>query len=106
MIKMSAASSISADLVVHLRKKEGMTLKRIGGLIQTSESFISRVSRGERSFTLDHMARFEEKLGQSIPVLLLESGWRKSVSRAKKGIFDEALRLLKQSAAIRADLKE
>lgn len=83
-----------------------MTLRQIGQLIDATESYISRVSHGERSFTLDHLARFERKLGQSIPVLLLESKWRKHVPRSKKAIFEEALRLLKEWAAISAELAE
>ncbi len=81
-------------------------MKQIGELILTSESFISRVGRGERSFTLEHMARFEKELGESVPVLLLESRWRKLVPPAKRKLFEEAVRLLKESAAIRAELVE
>ncbi len=100
---VSTTSSISSDLVRYLRDG-GMTLKQIGELILTSESFISRVGRGERSFTLEHMARFEKELGESVPVLLLESRWRKLVPPAKRKLFEEAVRLLKESAAIRAEL--
>jgi hypothetical protein len=99
-----ATSSISTDLVTYLRG-EGMNLKQIGTLISAGESFVSRVSRGERSFTLEHMARFEKALGKPIPVLLLESQWRSRVPKTKRALFEKALRLLSESAAIRTKLR-
>lgn len=102
---MTPTSSISQDLVAYLREN-GMTLKQIGAMIGTGQSFISRVGAGGRGFTLEHMELFEQKLKKPIPVLLLESVWAKSVPRSKKKAFNEALRLLEESAKIRSWLAE
>ena len=103
--KPTTTSSISTDLVAYLRSK-GKTLKQIGEMIGTGESFISRVGAGDRSFTLEHMEQFEQKLRKPIPVLLLESVWAKSIPASKKKAFNEALRLLEESAKIRSWLAE
>jgi hypothetical protein len=100
---VSVTSSISSDLVNYLQG-EGMTLKRIGEMAGVGESFVCRVRRGDRRFSLEHMVRFEKELGECVPVLLLEAVWRERVSPAQRKLFDEAVRLLRESTAIRGEL--
>ena len=89
------------DLVDYLRQ-EGRTLKGIGGLIGVSESFVSRVARGKRSFTIDHLAQFERALARPILELLLESFAVKDIAPEQRAAIDEALQILRKTAALRA----
>ncbi len=103
MKQQDPAVSLSSGLVHHLQRK-GMTLKTVGEMIGVSESFISRVANGHRSFTLEHLAEFERKLGEPLPILLLEVTCRNSVPADKKEMFEEAMQLLRSSARLREGL--
>lgn len=96
--------SLSADLVRYLRVQRALTLRQIGELVDLSESFISRVAAGERSFTIEHLNRFEQVLGAPLPVLLLEAVWQQQVTPDKRAMFDEGLRLIREAAALAGGL--
>jgi len=64
---------ISKDIVRLLKDQYGWTLKKIGEAIDCGESFVSMVGSGRRSFTLDHLAMLEKKLGEPVAILLLKS---------------------------------
>ena len=68
----SVYSTVSRDIVKYLRG-QGQTLGQIGKSMDLSESFISRVLKGERSFTLKHLAKLEKVLKKPLPLILLES---------------------------------
>lgn len=98
--------SISADLVDYLRRQRGMNLKQIGELVDLSESFVSRVARRQRSFTVEHLEKFERALGQPLPVLLLEALWENRIPNAQREMFAQGLELLRNSTALLAALDE
>jgi transcriptional regulator with XRE-family HTH domain len=98
-------SPISADVVAFLRG-QGLTLKKIGQLAGVCESYVSRVARRERNFTVDHLYRIEQQLKKPLPVLLLESTPRESVPRNLRKFYHQALRLLERTAQFRWDLAE
>ena len=50
-----------------------MTLREIGELMGLKESFISRVRKGERSFTLQRLQKLEASLGKPLTVILIEA---------------------------------
>lgn len=96
------SSRLSVDLIAHLRK-EGRTLEAIGKMIGVSKAFVSRVARGERSFTLEHIERFERALKQPVPLLLL-SVWKERIPAAQRQGFDRGLALLRNSVRLRGAL--
>lgn len=63
--------SLSADIVSYLRTDK--TLKEIGALAGLSESFMSRVAKGKRSFRFEHLVKLEISLGKPLPALLLKA---------------------------------
>lgn len=89
-------SSLSAKIVAFLRG-QGLTLKKIGQLAGVSESFLSRVARQERGFTIDHLQRLEEGLNQPLPYLLLKATPKESIPKELRGSYKEALRLLEST---------
>jgi transcriptional regulator with XRE-family HTH domain len=103
MLKSTPTSSISASLVSYLRD-QGQTLREIGEMIGLSESFISRVAKGERSFTLDHLSAFEQALGEPLPALLLQSTRPDDLPAKQQAAFDDALQLLRDLGDFRKSL--
>jgi hypothetical protein len=53
-----------------------------------SESFISRVRKKQRSFTLDHLVKLEQATGRALPVILLEATEPSSVPDELRPIYD------------------
>jgi len=96
-------SSLSAEIVEFLRK-QGLTLKKIGQFAGASESFISRVARRERSFTIDHLAKLEQGLNLPLPLLILQSSPKDSVPKELRNSYEEALKLLESSGKSRLAL--
>jgi len=96
-------ATLSSEIVSYLQSR-GMTLRHIGKLAGLSESFVSRVANGHRSFTIRHLEALETELGRTLPALLLEakSG---AVPRDKRPMFDEALRLLDDLGGLRGSLR-
>ncbi len=64
--------TLSSDIVKYLQE-QGLTLRKVGELLGLSESFISRVRKKERSFTLDHLVKLEQATGRALPVILFEA---------------------------------
>ena len=93
---MKATEYVSMDIVEFLRKR-GMTLRQIGELVGHGESYISRVARGERSFTIEHLMKLEKKLGTPLPVLLLTSIDKKQVDRQLQPLYQHLRKLLGKS---------
>ena len=99
MTQNDTRTSFSIRLVDLLRQR-GRTLKQIAEILELSESFMSRVSRGERSLTLEHLTRLEDELGEPLPLLLLEAS-RGEVSESSLPMFEEAIGILRRSAMFR-----
>ncbi len=64
-----------------------MTLKEIGALMGLKESFISRVRNGQRSLTLEHLARLEDALGKSLPAILVHATPLDSVPKKLRPMY-------------------
>lgn len=77
----------SADIVQFLRQDLGYTLKKIGELIGLSESYISRVRKGERSFTVKHLVRLEKTLKKPLPLLLIEAIPKDSLDTKMQALY-------------------
>jgi len=56
-----------------------MTLKQIGESMKLSESFISRVGKGERNLRIDHLVLLEQSLNLPFPLLILMIRDEKSI---------------------------
>lgn len=97
--------SLSRDLVTYLREQRGMSLRAIGELVGLSESFISRVARGERHLTDEHLARFETALGEPLAVLLLDAVDRSQIPEANRAMFEEGLRLVRTVSELSDSLR-
>ncbi len=72
MPERSVSSPLSGD-VIDLLIKRGMTLGVIAEAIGATKSFVSRVKSRSRSLTIDHLTALEAKLGEPLPLLLLEA---------------------------------
>jgi len=93
-----AYSAISTHVVQYLHG-QGMTLKEIGSLMDVKESFISRVRKGERSLTLEHLTKLEQALGKPLPAILVHATPLDSVSKEMRPVyaaFDNFLAALAQ----------
>ena len=71
--------TLSSSIVIYLQEKENMTLKEIGGLMKLSESFISYVKKGERSFTIARLQLLEKALKRPLPWLFLDAVDKNSI---------------------------
>jgi len=91
---LEAARTFSSDVIVYLKKSK--TLREIGALIGRSESFVSLVSKGKRSLTIEHLIALEHALGKSLPLLMLEVS-AESLSRRDRQQY-EALRQILEKA--------
>jgi DNA-binding transcriptional MerR regulator len=78
--------TISRNVVKYLQAK-GMELKKIGALLDLSESFISRVGRRERSFTLEHLDKLEKMLKKPLPIILIEAVEMSSVPKDLRNAY-------------------
>ena len=83
----SVYPTLSSDIVRYLQE-QGLTLRKVGELLGLSESFISRVRRKERSFTLDHLLRLERATGRALPVILFEATQPDSVPGELRPIYN------------------
>jgi len=86
--KTEGTEYISKDIVRLLRDQYGWTLKKIGEAIGCGESFVSMVGSGRRSFTLDHLAMLEKKLGEPVAILLLRSIDPEKVDKQLRPLYD------------------
>lgn len=66
-------TSISSDIVEYLQTERAMTLQEIGDELNLSKSFISKVRRGKRNFTLNDLMELEIAQGEPLPLLLIEA---------------------------------
>jgi transcriptional regulator with XRE-family HTH domain len=89
----SVYPTLSSDIVRYLQE-QGLTLRKVGDLLGLSESFISRVRKKQRSFTLDHLVRLEQATGRALPVILLEATQPSSVPDELRPIYDAFRNLL------------
>jgi len=95
------SSGLSSDIVKHLRR-DGKTLKEIGKLAGLSESFISRVGKGERSFTVKHLLKLEKALKQPLPLLIIEVTKDDSLSGKMRELYRSLRKSLELSGRLRA----
>jgi transcriptional regulator with XRE-family HTH domain len=79
--------TLSSDIVKYLQE-QGLTLRKVGELLGLSESFISRVRKKQRSFTLDHLVKLEQATGRALPVILLEATQLSSVPDELRPIYN------------------
>jgi len=64
-----------------------MTLREIGELMGLKESFISRVRKGERSFTLQRLQKLETSLGKPLTMILIEATPVESAPKELKPLY-------------------
>ena len=93
----------SAEIVQYLQQT-GKTLKEIAGMTDLSESYISRVGKGERNFRFDHLVKLEETLGKPLPQLLVESTKPKFLNRQLRELYKALEETFRISAQLRAKL--
>lgn len=82
----SVHPAVSSDIVRYLQD-QGMTLRKIGGILRLSESFISRVRNGQRSFTLEHLTRLERAIKKPLPIILMEATQLNSVPKEVRHVY-------------------
>jgi transcriptional regulator with XRE-family HTH domain len=105
MTSSVSSPQLSAALVAYLRQ-QGKNLREIGELVGLSESFVSRVANGQRSFTIDHLALFEQSVGEPLPALILQAMWARDPRPEQQSEFDAALQLLRDLGRFRRSLGE
>lgn len=97
----NTSRAFSAKVVSYLRKTR--SLKEIGELTGCTESFISLVGSGKRSFTIDHLLAIETSLAKPLPLLILES-LEGSVSKKIKSQYDKLRSIYEKSYKLRSSL--
>ena len=95
------SSGLSSDIVKYLQQNS-RTLKQIGKLAGLSESFISRVGKGERSFTIKHLLKLEKAVGQPLPLLLIEATKEDSLTGEMRELYRSLRKSLELSGRLRA----
>ena len=83
----SVYPTVSQDIVKYLQR-QGQTLRQIGESMDLSESFISRVLNGQRSFTLKHLARLEKAQKRPLALILLESADPDSAPAELRSLYE------------------
>jgi len=83
--------------IVKLLQSRGLTLKQIGEMIGHTESYISRVARGQRSFTIEHLTSLEKQLREPLPVLLLKSIDKENLDKQMRPLYQHLKNLLSRS---------
>jgi len=84
---------MSSDIVEMLLGR-GITAARLSEMLEVTKSFISRVKSGERSLTLEHLAKLEDAVGQPMPYLLVQSTPIESVKPELRSLYRATLKLL------------
>jgi transcriptional regulator with XRE-family HTH domain len=78
-----------------------MTLKQIGASMGVSESFISLVKKGARSFTIARLTRLEQSLNKPLPLIFLAAIDRESVPKELKPQYELLKEALHKSVQLR-----
>jgi predicted XRE-type DNA-binding protein len=86
----AAQTSLSAN-IIQMLKSRNLSYVQIGELLGVHKSFISQVANNKKNFTIDHLVKLEEKLGEPLPVLLLKAVRKESLSAGMKRLYDKAL---------------
>lgn len=92
---------LSCDIVRYLRQNN-RTLAQIGELTGSTKSFISRVAKGERNFTVQHLLRLEKALRQPLPLLLIDAINEDSLSKEMRKLYRSLRKSLELSGRLRA----
>jgi transcriptional regulator with XRE-family HTH domain len=93
----------SMDIVGYLRK-QGKTLAQIGKMLRVGESYISRVAKGDRNLTIDHLERLAEKMDMTLPELFLSATPVESVPKKFRSLYKGYLDVLRLSDRLRVSL--
>src|SRR5687768_5228937 len=93
MAERSVSSPLSGDMI-DLLLKRGMTLTAIAEAIGATKSFVSRVKSRSRSLTIDHLTALEKKLGEPLPLLLLEATPADSIPPALQPLYRSTRKVL------------
>lgn len=72
----------------------GLNLTQIAQLLGVTKSYISRVRAGTRSLTLDHLADLQLKLGEPIPLLLVNATPLSTVPPQLRRLYKATKKLL------------
>lgn len=100
------SSRRSASIVQYLKKQRKMKLREIKELTGLSESYLSRISRGERNFRVDHLVSLEKALGEPLSILLIEATCPRPMSEKLEEALDVLKEALGHSAQLRAEYVE
>lgn len=96
--------SLSEQIVSYLRR-QGRTLKEIAEMLDLSESFISRVARGERRLTTDQLVILERALRTPLPLLLMQVTTCDTSENDADTSKDDVVGLLEKSSQLRQILR-
>ena len=70
------------ELLSELREQAGLTQVELGELLGQSQSFVSKVERGERRLDLIQLRTICRSLGGSLPDFVKE--WERRIAESKK----------------------
>jgi len=99
-LSKSINTSISKQIVLHLNKEKGMTLKKIGALMDVKESYISCVKNGTRDLTVASLMKLENSLGIALPCIFAEAIDLKSVSKKLRPQYNALRKVASKSEAL------
>jgi len=96
-------STLSSAIIAYLRS-DGRTLREIADLLEVSESYVSRVARGERQLSVPHLEQLERLEGNSLPLILLEAE-RERTPRKHLRAIDDLMNLMRRSHELEKELR-
>ena len=103
--RRTVSSTLSADIVEHLRKR-GFKQAKIARILGVTEGYISLVKSRDRSLTLDHLQRLSDELSLPLGALLLmvAKPTKKRSTPQQKKLLALADQIIKQADSATASI--
>ena len=86
---------LSTAIVKHLQKQH--KLREIAAFVGLSESFLSRVAKGERKLAEEDLITLAKAVGVPLPALIIEATYKDDVSDRRREMLEEAARLVREA---------
>ena len=97
--------SLSSDIITYLCM-QGYSQKQIGDALGLSKTFISRVARQERSFTIEHLLKLEKKMGKPLPLLFLQAVSKEKLPAKIRPFYEKTLKLIEKAEEVNREFAE
>lgn len=97
---------ISSEIVKFVQDYKGWSLKKIGEVLDCSESLICHIKNKSRRFTLCKLLQLQTEIDMPLPEILLRSIQEKSIPEELTSHYLKLQKVLHASAQVSCDLDE